>query len=246
MKVLAFNGSPRKGGNTEYLLREAMKPMEAAGIETEVIQLGSKPLQGCTGCRTCAERKNQRCIFEDDPVNDWVQKMIKADGILLGSPTYYADITSNTKAFIDRVGYIIRQNGDLMRRKVGAGVLAVRRGGSIHAFDSINHFFSGQPDDRARFHLLESGYWQRKGRSGQRCRRHGDHAGAGRKHDLAYAKKSGTDPKYNNHHKKTPLLWERRLCLEWLIPAGYMPPRLTWQSPQSSVRNRPRFDEAVH
>jgi len=141
MKVLAFNGSPRKGGNTEYLLREAMKPMEAAGIETEVIQLGSKPLQGCTGCRTCAERKNQRCIFEDDPVNDWVQKMIKADGILLGSPTYYADITSNTKAFIDRVGYIIRQNGDLMRRKVGAGVLAVRRGGSIHAFDSINHFF---------------------------------------------------------------------------------------------------------
>ena len=141
MKVLAFNGSPRKGGNTEYLLREVFKPLEAAGIETELIQLGAKPLQGCTGCRTCAERQNQRCIFEDDPVNDWVQALIQADGVLLGSPTYYADITSNMKAFMDRVGYVVRQNGDLLRRKVGAGVLAVRRAGSIHGFDTMNHFF---------------------------------------------------------------------------------------------------------
>ena len=141
MKVIACNGSPRPDGNTSILLDLVCGELEAAGIDTERIQVGGQDLRPCRACYWCAKNKNQQCSYDGDPVNDWVQRIAQADGLLLGSPTYFADITPEMKILIDRVGFVGRVNGDLFRRKVGAAVIAVRRGGEIHAFDSINHFF---------------------------------------------------------------------------------------------------------
>lgn len=141
MKVVAFNGSPRKGGNTEQLLRAVFGPLEAAGIETELVQVGGTPLRGCVACMKCRERKDGRCALEGDLLNECVAKMREADGILLGSPTYFTDVSAEMKALIDRAGYVALANGRLLRRKVGAAVVAVRRGGATHAFDTMNHLF---------------------------------------------------------------------------------------------------------
>jgi len=141
MKVVAFNGSPRKGGNTEILLMQVLAELEAEGISTELVQIGGKQIRGCTACYQCFERKDQSCAIKDDVLNECVGKMIEADAIILGSPTYFADVTAEMKALIDRAGLVARANGDMFQRKVGAAVVAVRRGGSIHAFDTMNHFF---------------------------------------------------------------------------------------------------------
>jgi len=141
MKVVAFNGSPRKEGNTELLLRAVFGPLEAAGIETELVQIGATPLRGCIACMKCKERQNRRCAIEGDLGNECIAKMIEADGILLGSPTYFTDVTAEMKALIDRSGFVTRVNGNLLRRKVGAAVVAARRGGATHAFDTMNHLF---------------------------------------------------------------------------------------------------------
>ena len=141
MKVVAFNGSPREGGNTEILLMQVLAELEAEGISTELVQIGGKQIRGCTACYQCFERKDQSCAIKDDVLNECVGKMIEADAIILGSPTYFADVTAEMKALIDRAGLVARANGDMFQRKVGAAVVAVRRGGSIHAFDTMNHFF---------------------------------------------------------------------------------------------------------
>lgn len=141
MQVVAFNGSPRKGGNTSILIDAVLQELEAEGIRTEQVQIGGQPIRGCLACLKCREAKDQRCIQSKDLVNDCIQKMIAADGIILGSPTYFADLTSEMKGLIDRAGYVARANGNLLHRKVGAAVVAVRRAGSIHVLDSINHFF---------------------------------------------------------------------------------------------------------
>lgn len=141
MRVVAFNGSPRKDGNTARLIRRVFAELEAEGIETELVQLGGERIHGCVACYRCFSNKDRRCAVGDDMANTFIEKMLEADGIVLGSPTYFADITPETKALIDRSGLVARANGDLFQRKVGAGVVAVRRGGAIHAFDSINHFF---------------------------------------------------------------------------------------------------------
>ena len=141
MKVIAFNGSARKDGNTAILINKALNRLQAAGIETELFQLAGKKIQGCKACFQCSVKKNQRCVVDTDVLNDCIEKMITADGIILGSPTYFADISPEMKALIDRSGMVARANGDLFRRKVGAGIVAVRRAGSIQAFDSLNHFF---------------------------------------------------------------------------------------------------------
>jgi multimeric flavodoxin WrbA len=141
MKVVAFNGSGRKDGNTAILIRRVLKVLEEGGIETELIQLAGEPIRGCNACRTCYETKNERCIVEDDKVNEYVQKMKAADGIILGSPTYFSMMTSEMKALIDRTGYVARANNHLFKRKVGAAVVAVRRAGGMPTFDAINHFF---------------------------------------------------------------------------------------------------------
>jgi len=141
MKVVALNGSPRTGGNTEIMIREVFKPLEAAGIETDLIQVGAKGIRGCTACGKCAEMLNQKCIFGKGPVNDIIQKFVEADGIIIGSPTYFAGMTGDLKAALDRIFFVCYANGGLYKHKVGAAVVAVRRGGSVHAFDSINHYF---------------------------------------------------------------------------------------------------------
>ena len=140
MKVVAFNGSPHPDGNTVCLLNHLFAPLQAAGIETELVQLGGQLIAGCKACYHCFQTQDSRCVQTGDIVNDCVEKMLAADGIILASPTYFSDVTPELKALIDRAGLVTRSNGEL-RRKVGAGVVAVRRAGSTHAFDTINHFF---------------------------------------------------------------------------------------------------------
>ena len=141
MKVLAFNGSGRKNGNTALLIRRVLGVLEAEGIETELIQLAGEHIRGCNACRTCFSTKNNRCIIEDDNVNAYIQKMVEADGIVLGSPVYFSMMSPELKALIDRAGYVALANDYIFKRKVGAAVVAVRRAGAIPTFDAINHFF---------------------------------------------------------------------------------------------------------
>ncbi|HON91087.1 MAG TPA: flavodoxin family protein [Sedimentisphaerales bacterium] len=141
MRVVAFNGSARKDGNTAVLVRRVFAELEKEGIETELVQLAGQTIRGCTACRGCFKNQNQRCVVETDIVNDCIAKMRAADGIILASPTYFADVSTEMKALIDRAGYVAKANRDMFRRKVGAAIVAVRRGGEIHAFDSMNHFF---------------------------------------------------------------------------------------------------------
>jgi multimeric flavodoxin WrbA len=141
MKVVAFNGSARRGGNTAILLGHVLGELEKEGIETELVELSGAKIHGCLACRKCSARKDRRCSQTRDMGNVCIDKMAAADGILLGSPTYVADISPEIKALIDRAGLVSRANGGMFRRKVGAAVVAVRRAGAIHAFDSLNHFF---------------------------------------------------------------------------------------------------------
>ncbi|WP_440953670.1 flavodoxin family protein [Methanococcoides sp. FTZ1] len=142
MKVVAFNGSPRKEGNTSHLIGHVLDVLEKEGIETEVIQLGGNSIHGCTACMKCFDKKDKRCVIENDIINECIEKMMDADGIIIATPTYFADLSPETKALIDRAGFVGKANGELFKRKVGAAVVAVRRAGGIHAFDSINHFFT--------------------------------------------------------------------------------------------------------
>ena len=141
MKAIAINGSPRKGGNTEILLKQALAPLAAAGWETELIQLGSAPIRGCRACYHCFDQKNSRCGQKDELFDRCMEKMIAADAILLGSPTYFTDVSAEMKALLDRAGLVAIANGGLFRGKIGAAVVAVRRGGGTHAYDTMNHMF---------------------------------------------------------------------------------------------------------
>ncbi|HWR58095.1 MAG TPA: flavodoxin family protein [Thermodesulfovibrionales bacterium] len=141
MKVVAFNGSARKDGNTAILLNEVLSELQKEGIRTELIQFAGKSVQGCIACYKCFENKNRRCAVEKDEMNSFIEKMLEADGILLGSPTYFSDVSANMKALIERCGMVARANGDMFRRKVGAGVVAVRRAGATHVLSSLNYFF---------------------------------------------------------------------------------------------------------
>jgi len=141
MRVVAFNGSPRQGGNTAQLLEVVLREFGQAGIETELVELAGTHPHGCTACMECFSRKDKQCAVTSDPMNEWIAKMDAADGLVLGSPTYFADVTTEMKALMDRAGYVGRANGGMFRRKVGAAVVVARRAGAIHAFDTINHFF---------------------------------------------------------------------------------------------------------
>lgn len=141
MKVVAINGSARKDGNTAILIRRVFSVLESEGIETELIQLAGEQIRGCTACGTCRKIQNKQCKIVSDNVNLYIEKMAEADGIILGSPTYFSMMSPEMKALIDRAGFVGRANGDLFKRKVGAAVVAVRRAGGIPTFDGINHFF---------------------------------------------------------------------------------------------------------
>jgi len=154
MKVVAFNGSARKDGNTTMLVNIVFEELQKEEIETELYQLAGKHPHGCIACYQCFEKKNRRCAVDLDCINECIEKMEQADGIILASPTYFADMSTELKAVIDRCGMTSRANGDMYRRKVGAAVVTQRRGGAVHVFDSINHFFTiGQ------MIIVGSNYW---------------------------------------------------------------------------------------
>ncbi|MCT4625526.1 flavodoxin family protein [Halodesulfovibrio sp.] len=141
MYVLAINGSPRKGGNTEILLQKALAPLANQGWETELVQVGGKKLKGCIACGKCFENKDNNCIIKNDMFNELFEKALRADAIILGTPTYFTDVSAELKGLIDRMGMVALANGRKLAGKIGAAVVAVRRGGATHAFDSINHMY---------------------------------------------------------------------------------------------------------
>jgi len=139
MKVLAINGSPRKEGNTTEMLNTVLAVCAKAGYETELYQAGGRPVHGCKACNSCGSNLGQCAI--DDWINEVYPRMKAADAIIIGSPTYFSDLTPETKALIDRTGYMSRRDGNAFSRKIGAAVTAVRRAGGIHTLDSIQHMF---------------------------------------------------------------------------------------------------------
>jgi len=141
MRIVAINGSPRRKGNTHLLLEAVLAPLAEAGWETELLQIGGRPLHGCLVCGKFRERRDHRCAFEKDDFNVVFERMLAADAILLGSPTYFTDVTAEMKALIDRAGFVAMANGGALAGKIGAGVVAVRRGGATHVFDTLNHLF---------------------------------------------------------------------------------------------------------
>ena len=138
MKIVLFNGSPRKEGNTYHCLNIVMEELKKEGIECEYFWIGMEKLQGCTACLKCNDNDDQRCVLPEDKMNEYIQAMLESDGIIIGSPTYFSDLSTNTKALIERAGYA---TGRHLRHKVGAAVVAVRRAGANHVFSSINFFF---------------------------------------------------------------------------------------------------------
>ncbi len=155
MKVVGFNGSPNKKGNTACSMNIVFGELENAGIETEMIHVGKEKIQGCIACFGCAEKQNEACSgVKNDPVNEWIQKMKEADGILLGSPVHFSGVTGTMKSFLDRAFVVSSMNGGLLRHKVGAAVVAVRRSGGIPAVDALNHYIN-----YSEMIMPSSNYW---------------------------------------------------------------------------------------
>lgn len=154
MKVIGFNGSARKDGNTSALIQKVFEPLEAEGIQTKQVNLGAKAVNGCLACMKCHEKQDGHCIQTKDPLNDWLDEMKAADGIILGTPVYFADISGQLKCFMDRTGMVAIANGNMFKRKAAAAVVAVRRAGAVSAFHSVNAYFT-----IAEMIVVGSSYW---------------------------------------------------------------------------------------
>jgi len=154
MKVVAFNGSPRKEGNTYHALKAVCTQLEAEGIETEIIWTGGQDIKNCRACNMCARNRDEKCVLQGDDVNEWIQKMKDADGILLGSPVHFSGIAAGFKAFLDRAFYVCGNNGSLLRHKIGAAVTAVRRSGGVSTVDGLYHYLN-----YSEMLLPTSNYW---------------------------------------------------------------------------------------
>ena len=141
MKVVAFNGSPRREGNTAILVGRVCDGLEKQGIGTEQVSLAEKTIRGCIACGQCAVNRNGWCAVQDDAANDCIGKMVAAEGIILASPVYFQDVTAEMKALIDRAGFVSRSNGRMLAGRVGASVAALRRTGGVGTIDTLNHFF---------------------------------------------------------------------------------------------------------
>lgn len=138
LTVLAINGSPHSEGGTFQAINIVAKELEKQGIKTEILQIGNKSIRGCQGCGTCKKGStNGLCIFNDDEVNIAIEKLKNADGLILGSPVYYAGINGTMKSFLDRFFYAGASN---LRHKVATSVVSVRRAGGVATFDQLNHF----------------------------------------------------------------------------------------------------------
>ena len=138
MKVIGINGSSRKDGNTALIISKVFDELNTEGIETDLIQLAEYEIQPCRGCFACKGRGN--CVFANDGFAEIFSRMVEADGIILGSPVYSADVSAKMKAFLERGGVVVATNPELLRHKVGASVAAVRRGGGMTTVDTMNHF----------------------------------------------------------------------------------------------------------
>jgi multimeric flavodoxin WrbA len=154
MNVVAFNGSPNKEGNTWHALKMVTAELEQEGIQTEIVHVGNKAVRGCTACYQCVKNRNEQCVLPGDEVNGWIQKMKQADGIILGSPVHYAAIGGTMKSFLDRAFFVTGVNDGMLRHKVGAAVVAVRRSGGLPTFDQLNNFLN-----YAEMLLPTSNYW---------------------------------------------------------------------------------------
>ncbi|NLX18736.1 MAG: flavodoxin family protein [Desulfobulbus sp.] len=154
MKVVAFNGSPNAKGNTWHALSMVTEVLESEGFATEIVHVGNKPVRGCLACGQCFKMKNEQCVQKEDPVNEWIQLMKSADGILLGTPVHYAAVGGTMKCFLDRAFYVTGANGSMLRHKVGASVAAVRRSGGLPAFNQLNNFLC-----YAEMLMPTSNYW---------------------------------------------------------------------------------------
>jgi len=154
MKVVAFNGSPNKNGNTWHAIKMVTDELEKEGINAEIIHVGNKAVRGCLACGQCVKKKNEQCIQSEDPVNEWIQLMKEADGILIGSPVHYSAIAGTMKSFLDRAFYVSGVNGAMLRHKVGASVVAVRRSGGLPTFNQLNNFLC-----YSEMLLPSSNYW---------------------------------------------------------------------------------------
>jgi len=154
MYAVAINGSPRKGGNTELLLTEVLEELKNGGWETELVKVGGTAIRGCIACNKCFENQDNECSVKKDKFNEIFAKMLKADAMILGSPTYFAAVSADLKALIERAGYVAYANGHAFTGKIGAAVVAVRRGGATHVYDTINHMFQ-----MSRMIMPGSTYW---------------------------------------------------------------------------------------
>jgi multimeric flavodoxin WrbA len=154
MYAIAINGSPRKGGNTEVLLQEVLAELKNGGWETELVKVGGTAIRGCIACGKCFEKQDNECSVKKDNFNETFAKMLKADAMILGSPTYFAAVSADLKALIERAGYVAYANGNAFSGKIGAAVVAVRRGGATHVYDTINHMYQ-----MSRMILPGSTYW---------------------------------------------------------------------------------------
>ncbi len=142
MKVVAFNGSPKKNGNTYNAIKAVADQLEKDNIEVEIIHVGNKPVRGCIACGGCSRNMDEKCTIQSDEVNAWIQKMKEADGIIIGSPVYFSGIAGTMKSFLDRAFYVASVNNGMFRHKAGAAVVAVRRSGGVTVFDQLNHYIN--------------------------------------------------------------------------------------------------------
>ncbi|MGL4518755.1 MAG: flavodoxin family protein [Phocaeicola sp.] len=143
MKVTAFNGSPRKNGNTQLLINKTLETIQKHGIETELVQVGGNLLWGCQSCYACFKTRNGRCRIEEDQMNEFIEKVHSSDAIIFASPTYYGEVSAEMKAFIDRLGLTSIGAGRTLTHKIGAALVSVRRSGAVPVYDSLNRFMLG-------------------------------------------------------------------------------------------------------
>ncbi|MBE6089340.1 MAG: flavodoxin family protein [Clostridium beijerinckii] len=142
MKVVAFNGSPKKNGNTYEAIKAVAEELKKENIDVEIVHVGNKVIRGCMACGGCARNMNEKCVMQNDEVNDWIQKMKEADGIILGSPVHYSAIAGTMKSFLDRAFYVTSVNNGMLRHKVGGSVVAVRRSGGVPTFTQLNNYLN--------------------------------------------------------------------------------------------------------
>jgi len=154
MKVIAINGSPNKEGNTYYALKMVGDVLKANGIEFEILHIGHKLIHGCLACGKCGVNKDERCVIKTDDLNLWIQQLKNSDGLILGAPVHYSGIPGTMKSFLDRLFYVTGVNGGLLRQKVAAAVVAVRRTGGSATFDSLNHYLN-----YSEMIIATSNYW---------------------------------------------------------------------------------------